>query len=239
MRQTPSGSEQRIELIHGIIERTQSGNYRASVDGQHFVSINSAYGEMIAIALRVQEKMDIGKHPHIARLFSMMNCRKTAFVVGGKMSIDEATQNKEDIHGVELLLDDTMRLQAGGAIPVVGTPGRYHIREHLEEDRPSFPCVVHLYGIDNRRSGEVLRYMMQGKPLHRTQYEKMHRYHTFIILGKDTAGRYLCFQKLGPNPEHPFEITTLEDAELSLMPDTSVSEYCITMMGPLSAETTD
>ncbi len=61
---------------------------------------------------------------------------------------------------------------------------------------------------------------------------QLNRDHTFIVLGKNKDGDYVCFHKRGPSTYHPFEVVTI-DSLTSTALNPEAGRLYVSFIGPL------
>jgi|GEM_PF-2365259 len=258
MREVP-GSDTRTK-VEKLPEKTgifrRSDKYFASADGVHSVEVEKTLAENIAIALRVQEKVDealmIGHRPGFLKTVAMLNCRKSVRAISGT-SLRELLQKKplpenhsslekrkyiDELSGVPEMMLDIERLLVSGRVPVLGTNLDMHIAEHLDNHAKDIPAVVHLLNIPEKRVSEIIRKLLGKSQLTVEDAAKLHRNHSFVVLGKAGDGSYICFQKQGPLPTEKFELRRL-DAVLFSALESSNDVMHLSFIGPLSREDED
>jgi hypothetical protein len=190
--------------------------------------INPELGENISIALRVQEKVDnalmTGSRPGFLRTISMLNCRKSISAVRGDIPIDELIsrsliKNKpvtpadiEEISGVAELWKDIEKGLDERRSPILGTDEDMQLEAYFEEHPQDLPATVHVFDVLPHYERQVITKLLSDPDTFTIQdcKRKMNRNHTFLVLGKDTAGKYICFHKQGPEVHHKFELRELE-----------------------------
>lgn len=230
----PGSVEQRSEKVRGKILK-RNGIYVASV-GKHTVPIEENLARNIDVAIRIQDKVDDalakGNRPGFLRTVKMMNCRKSVFAVTGiknarelvdrtkikrltsaNLSNRERVKISYDIAGGRELKEDIERLLELGKLPILGSGSDMHFESHLDEHRDDVPAIAHVFEVPPLLMGRVISGLMdQQKPLSAEFIlSKLHRVHTFLVLGKDKdTNEYLAFQKKGPDLHQRFEVTTLK-----------------------------
>ncbi|MCE9541825.1 hypothetical protein K8R03_04715 [Candidatus Kaiserbacteria bacterium] len=242
-------TEKLPEKAAGISQ--QGDSWLASVDGQHSVPVPAALAGNIALALRVQEKVDdalvAGHRPGFLSALRMLNCRKTISAVTGavplrklvsKVKVEGNLTNAavEEASGIRELRHDIERLLESGRLPVLGTKDHMGIEDYLDESMPAEPAIVHVFKIPPALVGSFMAKLVQT-PEALTAEEcmtKLSRSHTFLVLGKADDGKYLCFQKAGPKIHQPFELRTLDKVEeISIQPESD--EVYLSYIGPLES----
>jgi hypothetical protein len=234
------------------IQKAPEGWY-ASLDGSHHVEVPEELAENIALSLRVQEKVRealmAGHKPGFISMISMLNCRKTIAAVSGARPLKElisrrrgnSDQGSDEIHtqaqlsGVPELMDDIEQMLDDGVVPVFGSQGSMQIEQYFDDHPDSFPQVVHVFNIIPRYESVVVSAVFgSSAPLTRKDMEtKFHIDHTFIVLGKDEIGRYVCFQKRGSRNHHPFELQDLDSViNLSINPEADTTY--LSFIGPIT-----
>ncbi len=209
----------------GVTE--EDGKSAVSLDGVHTVPIGQELAENIALALRVQDKLDealmAGHRPGFLRLVSMLNCRKAISAVRGTVPLKELLSRKklkqeglspeeiEELSGVPELKKDLEDILGSGRTPVLGSGEDLHIASHLDDEPGDMPAVVHVFDVLPKYEQEIVSKLLGSAPISVEDcMEKMHRNHTFLVLGKDETGKYICFQKQGPEIHHRFELQELD-----------------------------
>jgi hypothetical protein len=189
-------------------------SYVSTYDGHGIVPVPEEVGNTIGLALSVQDKVFSGRYPNLERKLAMLNCRKAVFVAGERMTAHEAADvESTDINAEELLLADVERIQNEGFGPHLITES-YHdeIEMYLDEYDGTFPCAVHIFEFDrNSKTATMIETSVQqsGKISPDVVSQKMHKIHSFLVLGEDESG-YICFQKMGPQIDEPFMVAGFE-----------------------------
>lgn len=241
-----SGSVETTNQKPSVFEK--SSKWFASVDGVHSIEIPSYLGKNISLALRVQEKVEealMGGHrPGFLRTIKMLNCRKTAFGVMHKIGLRELTQGRKRLSqeadreaidvasGLDALRDDVQRLLDENHAPILGTAENMHMEEYLAGHMGEMPLIVHVFNTPQKQFGGILPKLINSSAtLNATDIINLNRDHTFLVLGKDETGRYVCFQKRGPTEYQPFEVTYL-DQVISSAVSPSANRIYISVIGP-------
>lgn len=223
------------ENVRGIV--CKPGECTASLDGAHTVPLPEWLAQNIATSLRIQEKVEdalaAGHRKGFLRTLAMFNCRKSMAVVRGTTTLRDAVQNKEDVHGVEALIADVMAIQNNGSVPVVGTLHALHVDEYLEEHPQELPAVVHVFSAHNKQVGTVMQSLFSGLPVAEQLVRSLGRIHTFIVLGKDDTGRYVCFHKQGSDIAHQLELISLEGVMKSLFAEGDEERMSLSFVGKI------
>jgi len=231
-----------------IIE--QNGKFSASLDGIHGVPVQTELGENIALALRVQEKVDealmAGHRPGFLQTVRMLNCRKAISAVRGTVPLSElvtrqmlkqeivSVEDLEEVSGVAELKKDIGHILDSGRTPVLGSKEDMHIASYLDENLGELPAIVHVFDLVPKYEGEILSQLINhSKSFSVDEWmQRMHRNHTFLVLGKDVDGKYICFQKQGPEIHHRFELRELGSLiDLTVAPLQDRTE--LSFIGPL------
>lgn len=200
----PHASEQ------GTVFENQGITYAVTDDTDYAIPVPTDIATTISLALRFQDKIKTENYPQLEKLLSRLNCRKVAFVASGKQSIEDALDLSEDPDGLEELFEDVRKIQEEGFLPTVVEHSYSEIIEALDEYEGSFPCIVHTFEVETKSNlAKSLAELPDEKEIDLEQVKKMHRIHSFLVLGQhdDT---YVCFQKMGPMKHQPFEIVTIE-----------------------------
>lgn len=223
------------EKVLGVV--CNPGECTASLDGVHTVPLPEWLAQNIATSLRTQEKVEdalaAGHRKGFLRTLAMFNCRKSMAVVRGTSSLRDAVQNKKDVHGVEALIADVMAIQNNGSVPVVGTLHALHVDEYLEEHPQELPAVAHVFSAHNKQIGTIMQSLFSGLPIAEQLVRSLGRMHTFIVLGKDTAGEYVCFHKQGPDIAHRLELISLKSVMKSLFAEGDDERISISFVGKI------
>lgn len=192
-------------------------HYAVTGNEENVVPVPKSSALFMSLALRAQAKVITGNYPNLSKLLSLMNCRKTIFVAEQKMSLSDAVKSEEDINGVRILLDEIDSVQNGDHETAVFYQNFNDVRSVLDKYTGSFPCFVHLFEIEKDYAQEtgILDLITSDQKIPKELLEKMHRTHSFSVLGEDES-EYVCFQKMGPLLQHPFEIVTLEEVLQSI-----------------------
>ena len=239
------GSRSGVEIV--------GGQCLVTLDGINTIPVPRELGENIAVALRVQEKITdalmAGHRPGFLKTVSMLNCRKSISVVRdtrnlkelvsrkilsqSNLTTTEKIKNLEEVSGVPELMEDVERLMKLGKIPVLGSSDDMSIASYLDEHSNDFPVVVHVFDIVKRFNSEIIKKLFGKDCLTIKDCEtKLHRDHTFLILGRDTNGTYICFQKRGPEISQPFELCSLDSViKTSVVPETN--RMYLSFIGPI------
>ncbi len=224
---------------YGHLSIDENGEYHASLDKDNNsdgVAIPKAYGEMMHLAFRLEDKVNYENRPYLKGLLSLLNCRKSAFAVAGTMSSKEViNKDTDDINAVEVMMSDVERIQSIGNSPVIGTIEELGIESFLEDHEDQLPVVVHMFGVKEDREANVTMQLVSGKSLQIEEFERMHRYHTFLVLGKDKAGRYVCFEKSGPTIDYSFAILSLQDVIQYSHHPSKDSTLTLSVIGPVKS----
>jgi hypothetical protein len=229
--------KQKVERVSqnnaGIIQK--DGNFFATLDGIQIIPIEKELAQNIAIALRVQDKVDealiTGNRIGFLKTIQMLNCRKTISAVRGTRPIQSLTNRKElertrklpvqewwvkmqEITGAKETLEDVDRILKSGKAPVIGSNESLQVKESLDRNPADLPAVVHVFDVPPDNLDGVVSQLAQGPGSFSTEdFEgKLGFNHTFLVLGKDSDGKYACFQKRGPEIREPFEILELDAA---------------------------
>jgi hypothetical protein len=220
LKLSPESSENEYPLEGKVV--TQFGgvyvdgdiSYVSTYDGHGIIPVPEEVANTIGLALSAQDKVFSGRYPNLERKLALLNCRKAVFVTGGKMTASEASNIEiEDINGEEQLLSDVERIQNEGFGPHLVTES-YHdeIDMYLDEYDGTFPCVVHIFEFDKHsKAASLIETSIQqsGKISRDVVSQKMHKIHSFLVLGEDESG-YICFQKMGPQIDEPFMVAGFE-----------------------------
>lgn len=229
------------ENFGGVILDEKGQAYAVTRDGEGIVAVPNDMGRMIALALRTQDKVDSGKYPRLKQRFAALNCRKTVFAVTEAATLSEATDDQqEDIDGLEHLFSDVERIQDAGYPPFLFTEADEKVTEALHEYTGTFPCVVHLFEFDNGSLvAEAVEQNMrdQGGFLDTGTVEKMHRMHSFLVLGEDFVDeedgsesiRYVCFQKTESGLRGMIMVS---DLDMALAHELSPNRTGVAFIGP-------
>lgn len=238
LSQHGSNTPGNLEIIEPEYEAVEGLTYEVKEDkGQWYVSrsgggnipVEAQLGEAMSIALRVQDKVDealMSEHARRGLLekVSLMNCRKSAWAVRHPEELKRlittpqnfeelSKEEREALSGVPELRHELEALFEAGHQPIIGTGEDLHIESYLDEHENELPAVVYVFNAPMRRSDElVMRAFGSGEDGITSEYvmSSLNRDHTFIVLGKDTEGRYACFHKQGPRIDDRFEIVDLE-----------------------------
>lgn len=219
----------REEVRRGVFERHDRWYVTL---GNGTVAIPQRLGQNISFALRAQQKVEealVGLHrPGFLKTIAMMNCRKSAFAVLEEHPLknlvlgrntyrpDASRETIDQMSGIPELLSDVDAILQAHRMPVLGTADSMQIAEYLDSHSTEIPAVVHVFNVKKPYVSEVISKIVQlsGGLTWKDVMSKMNRDHTFIVLGKDASGEYICFHKRGPSLHHPFELVYL-DAVLS------------------------
>lgn len=254
------GPERPAEKV-GIFKR--GGKYFASADGVHSVPVERDLAENIDIALRVQDKVDSalakGNRAGFLQTVRMMNCRKSIFAVTGSKTVRELMDRSQferfaqddvdtsekikiayDVSGGQELQEDVERLLSQGRLPVLGTGKDMHFASYLDEHPQDVPAILHVFNIPKRATNEVVAKLFSTENPLTADFllTKLHRIHTFLVLGKSSDGKYVAFQKKGPEPHQRFNITTTDTIEASPYFD-SADRIFLTCIGPIPRKLED
>lgn len=249
MREAPR--TQNIERMpkkdRGMYEK--DGMWYASADGTNTVPVEDDLAQNIDLALRVQNKVDealmAGHRPGFLRTIKMLNCRKTIFAVRGTASVDKlinkdllksenvSREEIDEASGIPELKNDIEQMLDAGHLPVLGTKEDLQIKEHLDEHPEDLPAVVHVFDIPPRYASRIIAGLMKGTGGLSADdaVTKLHRNHTFLVLGKSEDGSYLCFHKQGPDLYHKFELRDLDSLLQTTVAPVSGRLY-ISYIGP-------
>jgi hypothetical protein len=203
--------EKIITEFGGVFEDEEGVAHAVAMEGEGVVPVPKDVAKVISLSLRTQEKALTGKYPNLGKLLLLLNCRKSVFVTSGTMEMNEALdKDSEDINGVNALLADVERLQNSGYEGFLIEHSYIEsISEYLDEYEGKFPVVVHMFemGDGTTTAGMVEDHVMHNVPIPAPIISKLHRIHSFIVLGEDEDG-YILFQKEGPKLQQPFMVAS-------------------------------
>ena len=232
-----------------------------SENGMHYVTLGDKadtvkapkdLAENIALALRVQEKIDDSlfdeRHRTLVTLFQRLNCRKVAGLVAGKISLKSAvalpgkhiTSERDRVRefsGVPQLKTDITNIIESGRLPTMGTKNHLGIDTYLHDHSDDMPCVVHVFRVPQKHFGRLVSKLIgtQQSPSAEECISQFHRVHSFIIINKAESGRYVCFHKQGPEIHHRFEVRDLDSiADVAIHPEDG--DIFLSFIGPISTE---
>ena len=251
MPESPKNPEVIPENHGRILKKGQ--HFFATVDGKHSVPVQAPLAKNIDTALRAREKIDAAltmtPRPPFLRLVAMLNCRKTVEAVTGSplrpllrskdlsdpnLSNRDRARAKAEMDGVPEMMADVKRFLDSGSLPVLGTEQDMQVADHLDHHRDELPAVVHIFFVPRKNSTEIISKLMGGGGgLSVNDVVKLPRSHTFIVLEKADNGEYICFQKLGPELEDPFELQYL-NAVLQDSAEGNAGRMCLSFVGPLA-----
>ncbi len=227
----------------------ERGVWYATVEGER-VRVPSELGQNINTALRFQLKVEkalfSSRYSPFLKIASLLNCRKTIETVVGKRTFGDlkkempehesmTAENTDSLSGVDELMTDVDQILSEGGAPILGTSEEMSLGKYFDEHRESTPSVIHIFNIKRKFMGHFVSKLMTGQRIAtedvRTQ---LNRDHTLLVLGRTASGRYICFQKRGPNVFQPFELTYLENTlETSVHP--APGKMYVTFARPVSA----
>ncbi len=229
------------------------GNFFASIDENPGVAIDKNLAQNISLALLAQNKVDralqTGNNSEFLKIVAMLNCRQTTFAVRNITSLRSLVETSKKLHlpdqhpqerldtmekmiGVPEMMEDINRILKSGRPPIIGTLEDTEIRTFLETHPNDLPAVVHIFSIRPGNSEKIRSGLVNGQgPSSFEEYEEdIMRNHTFLVLGKDSSGRYVCFHKQGPEIKDRFEISELD----SVLSESVVSsESYLSFIGPI------
>jgi hypothetical protein len=231
----------------GIFKK--GANFYASADGIHAVPVEKNLAENITIALKVQDKVDeahtLQDRQGLLDKFATLNCRKSVYAVLETQSLRELTTRKKrdehgerdltafELSGIPELLKDIKRITDSGYIPIFGADEHLEIEYYLDKEPGIYPAIVHVFDIKPEHTKEILTAMHEDPAsLSERKYIKYLRLnHTFLVLGKDAEGKYVCFHKEGPNEFHRFDVTDM-DAVIHGSVHPNPGDKFLTFVGP-------
>jgi hypothetical protein len=189
-------------------------SYVSTYDGLSIVPVPEEVGNAVALALSAQDKVFSGRYPNLEKKLALLNCRKAVFVASDKMTASEAASfESSDVNAEEQLIADVDRMQQLGYGPHLVTESYCdEIETYLDEYDGSFPCVVHIFEFKKHsKTAEAIELSVQqsGMIAPSLVSQKMHKIHSFLVLGEDESG-YVCFQKMGPQIDEPFMVAGFE-----------------------------
>ncbi len=175
------------------------GNFHAvSADGDLDVPIPSDVAEHIVLAMKLQDKA-INDDQDALHVLQTFNCRKSALVVSGAISLEESIVEMSNDSGEDVMLQDVDRVLRLNDGSVSELSNYADFKDVLHEYEGSFPAIVHIF--ESEEPIEIASFSELVATLHRV--------HSFVVLGEDDGG-YVCFQKMGPDTDQPFIICDLE-----------------------------
>jgi hypothetical protein len=228
-----------------------------TLDGVHGVETPKALGESLHNAMRFQKVANVAieraRPGRILEILRMLNCRKGALMLSGNISFRDATSSEypsikdikvsprkalesgiRDIDGVLDLMRDVDRLLRRGVHPIMSRGHEEKITATLDVQK-KFPCIVHLFGL-SAESAMKMRMKSMDNSLRVEDFfqSRLALYHTFIVLGKDRSGTYICFHKQGPSVYQEFEPSDL-DSILNYNLPLDGHQHHMAMIGPLGS----
>ncbi|HEY4487502.1 MAG TPA: hypothetical protein VI483_01920 [Candidatus Paceibacterota bacterium] len=223
------------EQVSGIVE--EHGVSFATLDGVNKVAIPKELAQNISTALRMQDKIDNailrGNRPGLLEMVAVLNCRKAISAVTDSVPLKSLLRQKNvaaehvtpestaKASGIPQLKKDMNKILQSGELPVLGSNEDMGIESHLEGSQVDLPAVVHVFEIPQQNVSAIMsRLFNNPTSLNADQWMKgLALNHTFLVLGKIQKGKYLCFQKVGPDIMQPFELRDLQSlTELTLAP---------------------
>lgn len=235
----------------GIVYRDD--RYFATLGDDDGVPVEGSLAQNIGIALQAQERLDglkkiKGNKDDFRRIISLLNCRQTISAVrditllrsqvengerlkNSSLTGAEKTKILEQLSGVPELEADVDRILSLGKRPVFGLSEK-NLRRYLDSHPSDLPAVAHVFLVYPQEA-EIIQ-QLQLSIGYRAGFDDyrpaLGRTHSFLVLGKDSAGRYVCFEKRGPKIDDRFEIVELSSAlPLSMR---KIAEY-IAFVGPI------
>ena len=216
---------QAIQKGPGI--REEDDRSFASLDGKHRVELPTYLARNIALALKTQEKIDealLREHrPGFLRTISMLNCRKSVSAVRGTVPLQrlvsrEVLKNEtlseaeaQELAGLTEVWEDVEHNLESGNAPILGTSEDLQIASYLDEHPGTFPAAVHVFNAPPKLADRIVTKVFDAhEPFSVEDAKRLNRNHTFLVLGKDDADRYVCFQKEGASIYDRFELRDLE-----------------------------
>jgi len=224
--------------------------YFATLGDDAGVPVEGMLAQNIGLALQAQERLDRDKGSNDFRhMISLLNCRQTISVVRNitqlrsqldnnrkvlqkDLSSDEKKDTMEKLSGVPELESDVDRILSLGRRPIFGFLKK-NTRRYLESHPADLPAVVHIFVVDPDKI-EIIQSLQLafGHPASFADYKPaLGRVHSFLVLGKDQSGRYVCFEKSGPDIDDRFEIVELELTRPMFINQTT--DY-LAFIGPIS-----
>ena len=200
----------------------------ATTDGVHTVPVEGKLAENIALALRVQEKVDealiAGHRPGFLSTVRMLNCRKTISAVRDTVPLrallskeklkpeNISLESLEEASGVPELMKDIEDILHSERSPILGSKDDMQIASYLDEHLSDLPAIVHVFDIPQKYLNEMVSKLLNHSGSLSTEdcMTKLNRNHTFLVLGKGSDGKYICFQKQGPEIHDKFELCELD-----------------------------
>jgi hypothetical protein len=182
--------------------RYVDGEFKLTLDGQHFISVPPRIMEMIRKAEKVQGRIDQeqARNPlfelemsDLASSVLAINCHKAALYARGDISDQVLTSTGDDStnrgYADVIQLAKDFRHEHGVLFSLSD------VREFAETHADQFPFSVHIFRAvkTNEKNG-------------------LFPTHSFLWLGNDDAGNEICYQKRGPDILHPFEPVSLNEA---------------------------
>ncbi len=183
---------------YGSLLSHEGLTYAVTQDGEQGVPVPNDVAEHISLVLRLQNKVYDEKDQDAAHVMQTFNCRKSALIASGAIPVMQSIVDLSDSSGENEMFTDVERLLANSPDAVVELKNYADFENVLDQYEGSFPCIVHIFESDQSVSIDEFS----------GQMKKMHRLHSFLVLGEDEQG-YVCFQKMGPDIDQPFMINDL------------------------------
>lgn len=193
---------ERVKHKLGRGVRLIEGEFKLTLDGQHFLSVPPRLMRLIRKAEKVQGKINAEaeanplfelKMSELADAVAGINCHKAVVYAREEISENVLTSKEEDPNnkGYAQLIRLASEFQKEHHILLTVEDVREFALLHSDQ----FPFSVHIF-----RSVRTLK----GSGWFPT--------HSFLWLGIDEADNEICYQKRGPDVVHPFELVTLDEA---------------------------
>lgn len=190
------------------------------------IPIDAALAETMSIAFKVQNKInEEGKISPLVERLALINCRKAAWLARHPEDLKRMTKLKdirdfsnfsiEQQRAISAIPELKQEVEAQlqlGIQPIIGTSDNLHVEEYLD-DIDTFPVVVHIFNTELEHADDLVAATMMGsvKDLGGDYFcNDMHQDHSFIVLGRDSDGRYACFHKRSPKIADQFTIVDIE-----------------------------
>jgi hypothetical protein len=212
-REKPYGGAGRLELHNGE---------HVSVLGGSRLILPPGRGRIVSRVLSIQQRLEAAESvsPRVARLLSLLNCRKTSDLLRGTAPLhvlvrEDARMRRtgEIVHAlptqrrdadglVEMFRDLEVFLGGGRPVVVFGahTEGADRTNEHwldMVVEGDVFPQTVHVFNVKRTTPPEVKRRLEQGEGVFE-DFLRLGFVHTFEVLGRAEDGVLHCIHKEGP-----------------------------------------